>query len=40
MACVYDKEPSGSIKDREFLNFLSECNLFKKDSSHRLIPVI
>jgi hypothetical protein len=31
--CEYGNEPSGSIKDGEFLDYLSNYNLLKKDSA-------
>jgi hypothetical protein len=29
--CEHGNEPSGSIKDREFLDKLSDCQFLKKD---------
>jgi hypothetical protein len=31
--CENGNEPSGSIKGREFLDYLSDCQLLKKDSA-------
>jgi hypothetical protein len=31
--CEHGNEPSGSIKGREFLDKLSDCQLLKKDSA-------
>jgi hypothetical protein len=31
-SCVYGNEPSGCIRDREFLEWLSECTFLKRNS--------
>jgi hypothetical protein len=31
--CEHGNEPSGSIKGGEFLHYLSDCKLLKKDSA-------
>jgi hypothetical protein len=30
--CEHGNEPSGSIRDEEFLDWLSKCQLLKKDT--------
>jgi hypothetical protein len=32
-SCEHDHEPSGSIKEGEFLDYLSDYQLLKKDSA-------
>jgi hypothetical protein len=32
-SCEHGNEPSGSMKGREFLDYLSDCYLLKKDSA-------
>jgi hypothetical protein len=39
-SCEYSNEPLGSIKDGEFLDYLSNYHLLKKDHAMNLIAVI
>jgi hypothetical protein len=32
-SCEYGNEPSGSIKGEEFLDYMSDCQLLKRDSA-------
>jgi len=35
-SCEHGNEPSGSVKDVEFLDQLSDCQLLKKDYAPRI----
>jgi hypothetical protein len=40
LTCEYGNEPSGSIKCEEFLDYMSNCYLVKKDCFMELSNVI
>jgi len=38
--CEHGNEPSGTIKGREFIGYLSDCQLLKKDCTPQSMLVI